>query len=90
MADICTGSGCLAILLAKHFPNAHVDVPDISEEAQEVTKLTLKIIDYRKKSDRIKTDTMNALMSGKGYDLILLAIHPTNQNQFSRKTARGF
>ncbi|MBR0712530.1 50S ribosomal protein L3 N(5)-glutamine methyltransferase [Bradyrhizobium liaoningense] len=42
--DLCTGSGCLAILAAHHFPNALVDAVDISKGAIDVA--TRNVGDY--------------------------------------------
>lgn len=36
IADVCTGSGCIAVALAKHLPHSRVIATDISPEALEV------------------------------------------------------
>lgn len=43
--DLCTGSGCLAILLAEAFPDAEVDAIDLSPEALAVAERN--VADYR-------------------------------------------
>ena len=71
VADICTGSGCLAILLAKRFPKAHVHATDLSARALEVA--ALNVADHRlaKRITLHETDTMTALTKGPKFDLIL-------------------
>jgi ribosomal protein L3 glutamine methyltransferase len=34
--DLCTGSGCLAVLASRSFPNARIDAVDISKDALDV------------------------------------------------------
>ncbi|MEX2214455.1 MAG: peptide chain release factor N(5)-glutamine methyltransferase [Phycisphaeraceae bacterium] len=38
IADVCTGSGIIAIALAKHLPGCHVIATDISDEALAIAK----------------------------------------------------
>ena len=42
VADLCTGAGCLAILLAHHFPRATVDACDLSPDALDVAKINVR------------------------------------------------
>ncbi|MFA5057526.1 MAG: 50S ribosomal protein L3 N(5)-glutamine methyltransferase [Opitutaceae bacterium] len=41
-ADVCTGSGCLAVLLARRFPRARIDAIDLSADALAVAKINVE------------------------------------------------
>jgi len=71
VADVCTGSGCLAILLARRFPRTHVHATDLSAEALAVA--ALNVADHRlgRRITLHETDTMAALRKGPRFDLIL-------------------
>lgn len=68
--DLCTGSGCLAILAAHHFPNATIDAVDISKGALEVAARNVR--DYGLE-DRISLHRgdLFAPLGGNRYDLII-------------------
>ena len=68
--DLCTGSGCLAILMAQVFPNAAIDACDISRKALAVARRN--IADYGLQ-DRIKLIQSNLFkaLRGRRYDLIV-------------------
>lgn len=69
-ADICTGSGCLGILLASVFPNAAIDVIDISQDAIDVANINIANYGLETQVTAIKSDMFSAL-KGKKYDLII-------------------
>jgi ribosomal protein L3 glutamine methyltransferase len=69
-ADICTGSGCLGILLANAFPNAMIDVVDISPDAIEVANININNYGLQGQITAIQSDMFSAL-KGKTYDLII-------------------
>ena len=69
-ADICTGSGCLGILLASVFSNAEIDVIDISQDAIDVANINIANYSLQEQVTAIKSDMFTAL-KGKKYDLII-------------------
>jgi ribosomal protein L3 glutamine methyltransferase len=68
--DLCTGSGCLAILAALTFPDAKVDGADISDDALEVAKRNVADYKLKKRVRLVKSDLFSAL-GGRKYDLII-------------------
>lgn len=70
VADVCTGSGCLAILLARHFGNSKVDAIDLSPEALEVAGINVR---RHRLSGRVRLVESNLLASAPSgrYDVIL-------------------
>ena len=69
-ADICTGSGCLGVLLAHAFPNASVDVVDISPDAIAVANINIKNYALEDQITAVQSDMFSRL-KGKKYDLII-------------------
>ncbi len=68
--DLCTGSGCLAILLAHHFPNADVDAADISSDALAVALRNVSDYGLQERINLIRSDLW-ANLNEKTYDLII-------------------
>ena len=68
--DLCTGSGCLAILLAHAFENATIDATDISDEALEVANKNVDDYDLNQRVHLLQSDLFGAL-EGRLYDLII-------------------
>ena len=69
-ADICTGSGCLGILLANAFPDATIDVVDISADAIAVCNINIANYGLQGQVTAIQSDMFTALKN-KTYDLII-------------------
>lgn len=68
--DLCTGSGCLAVLAAHAFPNAQIDAADLSAEALQVARRNVKDYALAKRIRLIRSDLFERL-AGRRYDLIL-------------------
>ncbi|MGB9093542.1 MAG: 50S ribosomal protein L3 N(5)-glutamine methyltransferase [Gallionella sp.] len=68
--DLCTGSGCLAILAAHAFPEAGVDAVDLSAAALAVAERNVADYQLQDRISLIESD-MFARLDGKRYDLII-------------------
>jgi ribosomal protein L3 glutamine methyltransferase len=68
--DLCTGSGCLAVLLAHAFENAAIDAADISREALQVAQKNVSDYDLEQRIGLVQSDLFAAL-AGRRYDLII-------------------
>jgi ribosomal protein L3 glutamine methyltransferase len=67
--DLCTGSGCLAVLAALAFPRAEVHGADLSADALEVARINVRRYRLQRRVRLIRSDLFDKL---KGrYDLIV-------------------
>lgn len=70
VVDVCTGSGCLAVLLALQFPEARVDAVELSPEALNVAKFNVAEHGLLKRIKLHRSDVFDLVPKVK-YDLIL-------------------
>ncbi len=68
--DLCTGSGCLAILLARAFPKAKVDAADLSRDALAVAAANVAAYRLGRRVRLVESDLFGAL-GGRTWDLIV-------------------
>ena len=68
--DLCTGSGCLAVLAAHTFPNAGIDAADLSPEALQVARRNIKDYALGERVRLVQSDLFDRL-AARRYDLIL-------------------
>ncbi len=68
--DLCTGSGCLAVLAARAFPEARIDATDISAEALAVARRNVEESGAASRI-RLLEGNLFAPVAGQRYDLIL-------------------
>jgi len=68
--DLCTGSGCLAILMGKRFSKARIDAADISQDALDVARINVSRHRLTKRITLLHSNYFQAL-GKRRYDLII-------------------
>jgi ribosomal protein L3 glutamine methyltransferase len=81
--DLGTGSGCIALAMAKAFPRAHVDGSDIDRAALAVAEINRRRLRLTRRVRLIESDHFAAL-SGESYDIIA-----SNPPYVGRREMRG-
>lgn len=70
VADLGTGSGCIALATALAFPRARVDAVDISPEALEVARINRAALKLTRRVRLVQSDFFSRL-GGRRYDIIV-------------------
>lgn len=83
VADICTGSGCLAILAALNFPDAQVDASDISESALDLAQLNIDDFGLQQRVQTYQGHLLDALPADRQYDVIICNPPYVNSNSMN-------
>ena len=68
--DLCTGSGCLAVLASRNFPNAAIDAVDISKDALDVAARNVVDFGLQERVMLHRGDLFGPI-GNKRYDLII-------------------
>jgi len=68
--DLCTGSGCLAVLVASAFPRARIDASDLSRDALEVARINIRRYRLTRRVRAFRSNLFESL-KGRTYDLIV-------------------
>jgi ribosomal protein L3 glutamine methyltransferase len=81
--ELCTGSGCLAIMMADAFPNSVVDAVDISPDALAVAEHNIREYKLEGRVNPIASD-LYANVPFKKYDLIITNPPYVNSDSMSK------
>ena len=68
--DLCTGSGAIAVSLAKYLPESEITATDISNKALEIAKKNAKINEVENRITFISSDLFTNILEEK-YDIIV-------------------
>ena len=82
--DLCTGSGCLAVLAALQFDQAAVDAVDVSPDALAVAQSNIDLYGLQDRVQALRSDLLAQVPADRRYDLIVC--NPPYVNEHSMQT----
>lgn len=69
--DLCTGSGCIGIACAAAFPDAEVELSDLSDDALAVAQTNIRRHAMQDRVEVRKADLFDGLSAAPGFDIIV-------------------
>ena len=82
--ELCTGSGCLAIMAAEVFQLTHVDAIDIDEDALAVAGINVAQYELQERISLIQSDLYHAVPADKKYDIVFTNPPYVNSDSMSK------
>jgi release factor glutamine methyltransferase len=91
IVDVCTGSGCIAVSVAKHLPKCKVTAIDVSLEAIAIANSNIKTSQLEDRVSVLESDLLSA-MDDNSADFVLSNPPYISQDEFDKleKTVRDY
>ena len=91
IVDVCTGSGCIAVSVAKHLPQCKVTASDLSPEAIAVANSNIKVSQVEDRVSVLESDLLSAVEDNSA-DFVLSNPPYISQDEFDKleKTVRDY
>ncbi len=80
--DLCTGSGCIGIALAKYNPHIQVDISDLSKDALSLAKTNVELHGLNQQVNAVQSDLFAELTGS--YDLIVTNPPYVSENEYNQ------
>ena len=92
VADICTGSGCIAVAFAKQFAKADIVALELDSAAMQVAQRNIELHQLGERIELLQSDLLDAVSDDLRFDLILSNPPYVSQSEYDTlpKSVRNF